>query len=204
MKIKIKNWLQNARELLLLVLVIFVLSAFFDVIAIEILKEDEEPLVAEAQELQNEQYDCQAEILEYLTEANPELEEFWVNTFTSENLNSDELIELAIEKYRRYISETKDVFESATSANTGDLLADVSEKNVVCAEMIDNYIAANEDLLVAQVTASSSAKKTVAILDEYKWINDRLRDMLSDVMYLKGDLTLMSDQVIFTKACIKE
>ncbi len=149
-------------------------------------------------------FDCLEIILPYLTEADAEFSEFLGDSVTSEEPSS-EIVDLMIEKYEAYLDDVDSVFVQAITADGGENLSTVTERLSVCQAKVEEHIEANEQILEAEVVSSSYAKKTTALLDEYKWINERLRDMQETVGYIGGYLTTVDGQLSgFTKTCIKQ
>lgn len=149
-------------------------------------------------------YDCLEILIPYLTEADAEFAEFLGSSVTSAE-PSAEIVDLMIEKYEEYLANIETTFDAATAPQEGQQISEVTERLGTCQSKVEEHIEANEQIMQVEVTSSSYAKKTTALLDEYKWINERLRDMQETVGYIGGYLTTVDGQLSgFTKTCVKQ
>lgn len=185
------------KDFLLFLLIVAVLSIVIDVTVISLAQEEEE-----VRETQN--FECYDEVLEALVAADLELSEFLEDTFTSAEPTS-ELIDLVLEKYYvEYLDTVETILSDAIDIHAGDNTVDVSNKVAACDTLVNKHIDANAQILAAQVASSASAKKTTALLDEYKWINERLSEMVETVSLIGAYLQKVDDGLPgFTKNCPK-
>ena len=149
-------------------------------------------------------YDCLEILLPYLTDADAEFAELLGSSVTSEEPSS-EIVDLMIEKYKEYLANIETTFDEATAPQESQQISEVTERLGTCQSKVEEHIEANEQIMQAEITSSCYAKKTTALLDEYKWINERLRDMQETVGYIGGYLTTVDGQLSgFTKTCVKQ
>ncbi len=195
MKIKKSN---SFLDISLFFFFVIVLSAVVDVGIITLAEEEEtEEIVV------SDEFDCDAAVMAYLSEADPALEEFWTQVLTSEEQNSS-LVDLVLEAQNAYEVAAQEALDGTFATAGGKSLVDVTDKIAECQGVIDEHVEANERVLVTQVASSSAGKKTTALLEEYKWLNEKLRDMTTDVGYVNAYLKKMSDMFPgFLKQCIK-
>ncbi len=81
----------------------------------------------------------------------------------------------------------------------------VFDKVSLCRDVVDQFIEEKEVISSLEVVSSSAGKRTTALLDEYKYINEKLSDMLENVSFIKGYVFEMDDSLSgFTKNCVRQ
>lgn len=194
MKIKKSS---SVRDILLFFSFVIILSLIIDVGIITLAEEE----TAETAAIGD--FDCDTAVMAYLSEADPALEEFFTQVLTSEEQNSD-LVDLVLETKKAYEVAAQEALDGTLATASGKSLVDVTDKIAECQEIIAEHMEASERVLITQVASSSAGKKTTALLDEYKWLNEKLRDMSTDVAYVNAYLKKMSDMFPgFVKQCLK-
>jgi len=202
---KIEKIIHKFSEVIIFIIAIVFMSMVIDASVISLADETADTSGdSSSEDKYGATYDCLKTLAPYLSEADTEFAEFLSDSVTSE-VPSSEVVYIMMEKYKEYLANTEAAFAEATSPEGGQQLSDVTNKLNFCQDTIDTYIAANEQIMKASIISSSYAKKTTALLDEYKWINKQLRDMQETVGYIGGYLTTMNGQLSgFTKICVKQ
>ncbi|MBU1019339.1 MAG: hypothetical protein ABII07_04765 [Patescibacteria group bacterium] len=190
--------LSEFKEFFVFGIVVLVLSIVVDLSVISLAQEEEEA-VAETGD-----YECYGDVLEVIAEADEDLTAFLSDSFTSAEPTS-EIIDSVLEKYYNdYVSTVQNAIMEAMIFEAGDSGTLVADKAAVCLDLAQKHISSNAEIMKTQIRSSASAKKTTALLDEYKWINERLSDMLMRVSEMRGQFIKIKDSLPgFTKNCVK-
>ncbi|EKD64267.1 MAG: hypothetical protein ACD_51C00032G0002 [uncultured bacterium] len=184
--------------------IVLLLSVIVDLSVISLAQEEETVDSGIDTEAETEgSFECYNKLEPYLQAADADLVEFLNQSFTSAEPTS-ELVDLVMEKYYvEYVNNLDAALDAASETTGGESLAEVTDDIFECQDLISKHMEVNEQVLIAQVEASAAAKKTTALLDEYKWINERLADMNITVGKLAGQLTKIRDGFKFTKNLVQ-
>ncbi|EKD63312.1 MAG: hypothetical protein ACD_51C00298G0002 [uncultured bacterium] len=197
-----KKMLEKFSEVIIFGMIVLTISAVVDVGFISLADEAEETTVTEGG---GDNFDCRTAVMEYLNPVDEEFGEFLDSTLTSTGTTSDLITNYLIPKYVEYLEGEKAALESATNVSGSYDLLDVSDKISECKAIMDEHLDANTEIMKSEVASSVSAKKTTALVDEYKWINEHLREMSMSVAYIQSYLSKMSTSFTrFTKTCIQQ
>lgn len=195
MKIKINTIWNKFKEVFIFLTIVVLLSVFVDMSVISSANEEEEDPYAE--------FECYAETYAAVEEADIALMEFYTDVMTSE-YPSSELLDILLTEYGNYVDTLEAALSAATATSPGDQLTVVDERIDGCRTLVNQHMEANLQILETQFAASAAAKKTTTLIDEYQWINERLRDMNEMIGKYQGYLTKMKDNLPgFTKNCVK-
>ena len=197
---KIKTFWSKFKDLTVFLLVVVLISVVVDMTVISFAEE-----TSTTEEEIDGTFDCYAGVTEALVAADMDLTEFLNDAFTSAEPTS-EIIDLVIEKYYiEYASNMESALSEAMATEGGENLTEVLEDIDECAGIIDKHMDVNEQIMTAQVATSAAGKKTTALLDEYKYINERLEAMNLTVGKIAGLLEkVKTNMPKFTKNCVKQ
>lgn len=87
-------------------------------------------------------------------------------------------VDEALERYFYYREAIFDLFEEASTIDTGKPFEDALKELNLCQDVRDEYLVFGDALLDAYVQGSSGSKTTFIIVDALKLINERMREEL--------------------------
>ncbi|MFA6528715.1 MAG: hypothetical protein WCT46_04200, partial [Candidatus Gracilibacteria bacterium] len=148
--------------------------------------------------------DCPEQISGALAEKSAELLENAQTALSSTGTTTEVVDETLIPLDVQFREAADEIFEDATA--TYDLESGIPETSnylATCQALVEKEVENNEVVLKTMVASSASAKETTALLDEYKWINEKLREMLETTGYVNAYLSKISSSSFeFTKTCV--
>lgn len=182
---------------------IVIISAIVDLSIIGLAQDDSDSSGDGEEEEEETEFDCGVDLSAALVELDAAFDEDLDTAVTSEE-PGDVVVDAMIERYKEYVDAVEAAYDEAIAYTEGQTLTDVSERTAACEEELSDHFAMNESNMSTQVVSSSYGKKTTALLDEYKWINEKLAEMQERVSFIHSNIVKMTDMLPgFTKSCVK-
>lgn len=208
MKNKIKKLVHEFSEVIVFLSAVVFISIIIDSTLIGLASDNTSPDTSATDVDSNElaaEFDCLATIYEQIGPVEEEFSGYLDNAITSD-ASSEDIAELVMQKYEEYIEKVEAIYTEAVSATTAGVpINAVFDKVSLCRDVIDQLIEEKEVLAELEVVSSAAGKRTTALLDEYKYINEKLRDMLENVSFINGYIFEMDNSLSgFTKNCVRQ
>lgn len=105
---------------------------------------------------------------------------FLEQNFENKSSNSS-LVNIAIVRYTEYKKDIQAIFAqlkpNVTAATGTNLLSNEIKTYEICADITDTYIKLAKEKMIDHIKTTSAQKKTAMMLEKYKSINTKLRDV---------------------------
>lgn len=139
----------------------------------------------------------------------PELKEFmeFLDTNFKNESSTSSLASLAIARYREYRDALRTQFKAVQkvgieAVSDSDESAKVYTQNyqeafakyAICSEMVETYISLGRQEMLKHVQKSAAQKKTIMLLEKYKTLNEKLKNLNMKIAEMAGLFATFRDK----------
>lgn len=149
---------------------------------------------------------CANEIKAFAAEKQIEFGEAINQHFRSDKLTS-ELIPAAIEMYRKYRADVRAKMQelSGQTATSKKTFESATAEKPACEKAVEEDFAIMRDLLRQHISTNAYAKKSTRLIDQYKILNSKLRELNFTIAQTYGYFAALSQKLpCYATQCVKQ